>query len=68
LQGTAAGDLRLYALGNAMPASSVVNYGPGQTRASNATVDVGDFGQVAVHVDQSLGFADVILDVNGYYE
>lgn len=68
LQGTVAGDLRLYALGNAMPATSVVNYGPGQTRASNATVYVGDFSQVAVHVDQSLGFVDVILDVNGYYE
>ena len=65
---TEAGDLRLYAAGTGVPFASVVNYGPGQTRANNAVVPIGVTGQIAVRLDQAAGSVHFILDVNGYVE
>jgi hypothetical protein len=50
-----------------MPATSVINYQAGQTRANNALLSLGP-GGVAVHCDQPSGTVQLILDVNGYYQ
>jgi uncharacterized repeat protein (TIGR01451 family) len=65
---TAEGNLRIYPGGTPVPPSSSLNYRPGQTRANNATVSLGPDGDVAVFCGQTAGTADVILDVNGYFE
>jgi hypothetical protein len=67
-EGSAPGNLRLAAGGQAMPLASSINYGVGQTRANNLVVGVGDFGELAIRADQSSGSVQVILDVNGYFE
>ena len=65
---TAAGNLRIFPGGTPVPASSTLNYAAGQTRANNATVSLGPAGDVAVFCGQAAGTADLILDVNGYFE
>jgi len=65
---TAEGNLRIYPGGTPVPASSSLNYRAGQTRANNTTVSLGPGGDVAVFCGQTAGTADVILDVNGYFE
>ncbi|HVT58966.1 MAG TPA: M12 family metallo-peptidase [Thermoanaerobaculia bacterium] len=65
---TAAGDLQFYPAGSAIPSTSTINFGAGQTRANNAvlTLSQDGAGAVAVQVD-SAGSLDVIIDVNGYF-
>jgi uncharacterized repeat protein (TIGR01451 family) len=67
-QSTAAGNLRLYPAGTTMPLASSLNYGAGQTRASNAVVPLNGLGELAVRCNQPAGTAHLILDVNGYFE
>jgi hypothetical protein len=67
--GTAAGDLRLYPGDQALPSTSTINYGLGQTRANNAVMAVGQdgLGSLKVRCD-SPGTVQLILDVNGYFK
>ena len=62
----AAGDLRLFPAGTAVPATSLVPFATGQTRADNAMLLLGAAG-FTVQLD-SAAKADFILDVNGYYQ
>jgi virginiamycin B lyase len=63
-----AGNLRLYAGGEAPTSSSSINYISGQTRANNVVMRLGSGRDVAMRSDQALGTVDVILDVNGYFK
>ncbi|HTO87591.1 MAG TPA: PQQ-dependent sugar dehydrogenase [Thermoanaerobaculia bacterium] len=65
---SSAGDLRLYPGGGAVPPTSAINYGAGQTRANNAVVSLGAAGDFKVHCDQSSGTVHVIVDVSGYFQ
>ena len=62
----AAGDLRLFPAGTAVPATSQVAFATGQTRADNAMLLLGAAG-FTVQLD-SAAKADFIVDVNGYYQ
>jgi len=66
-QSTAPGNLIIYPLGVALPTTSTINYGAGQTRANNAIVQVGAGGSIAVTCGQSSGATDLIIDVVGYF-
>lgn len=50
------------------PLSSTINYRAGQTRANNAVVPLGVAGDVVVYCKQGTGTADLVLDVNGYFQ
>lgn len=65
---TAAGNLRLYPAGAAVPNVSSINYSAGQTRTNNAIVGLGLKGDFEVYSGQSSGTAHVIFDVNGYFQ
>jgi hypothetical protein len=65
---TAAGHLRLYPAGDPLPSASTINYSPGQTRANNAIVGVGDHGEIAAYGGRGAGTVHLVLDVNGYFE
>jgi Leucine-rich repeat (LRR) protein len=65
---TAAGYLALYASGTPRPGTSSINYGPGQTRASNAIVALGPDGAIAVHVNQASGTTHLVVDVGGCFQ
>jgi CSLREA domain-containing protein len=65
---TAAGDLRLFAGGAALPLVSTINYRAMQTRANNAVVTLGASGDIDVLSDQASGSVQFILDVNGYFQ
>jgi hypothetical protein len=66
-QPTAPGFLTLYPLGVSPPLASTINYGPGQTRANNAIVQLGADGSIAVTCGQSSGATHFIIDVVGYF-
>jgi hypothetical protein len=66
-QPTAPGFLTLYPLGVTPPLASTINYGPGQTRANNAIVQLGSGDSIAVVCGQSSGATHAILDVVGYF-
>jgi metallopeptidase family M12-like protein len=67
-QATAAGNLRLYAGGTALPNATAINYRAGQTRANNDLAPLGTAGSLAVRCDQPSGNVQVIIDVNGYFQ
>ena len=67
-QGSAPGNLRLYAGGTALPNATAINYRAGQTRANNAFAPLGTAGALAVRCDQTSGNVQVIIDVNGYFQ
>ncbi len=64
----AAGNLRLFAAGSAVPLVSAINYGAGQTRGNNAITPLSADGRLGVRCVQATGGVHVILDVNGYFE
>jgi hypothetical protein len=66
-QPSAPGFLSLYPLGIAPPLASTINFGPGQTRANNAIVQLGSGGSIVVDNRQTSGATHVILDVVGYF-
>jgi hypothetical protein len=66
-QPAAGGDLRIFPGGAAMPETSAINFGPGQTRANNALVNLGVGGAIAVQNDAP-GTVHLIVDVNGYFD
>jgi hypothetical protein len=61
------GNLTLFPAGGAVPLASSLNYGPGQTRANNTVVRLGN-GGLSVRCTQASGTAHLILDVTGYFE
>jgi hypothetical protein len=65
---TQVGHLRLYPQGATLPNASTLNYLAGLTPANNAIVPLGSTGELTGYVNQASGTADVIIDVNGYYE
>lgn len=67
-QSSSAGNLRVYAGGTSLPPTSALNYGPGQTRANNAIIELGAGGVLTVRCDQAAGSVHFLLDVNGYFE
>ncbi|MEP6802252.1 MAG: IPT/TIG domain-containing protein [Acidobacteriota bacterium] len=52
----------------AAPSTSTVNYGTGQTRANSALIPLGASGDIRARCGQPSGKADMVLDVNGYYQ
>ena len=65
---THAGDVRVFAAGLATPETSIVNYGPGQTRAAFALVTLGPDGQIDAVSGQATGTAHLVIDVSGYFK
>ena len=66
----AAGNLRVYPQGQALPTTSVVNYAPGRDKANATIVRLSDSGQVSFYSDTGAGVdvnpVNVIFDVVGY--
>jgi hypothetical protein len=52
------------------PTYSALNFGPGQTRATSAVIDLNDATEFAMYVALApvTSSVDVIVDVNGYFE
>ena len=66
---TAAGYVTLYASNQGVPATSTINFGPGQTRANNVILTVSSDGTVEMlPIVLRKGTVDGILDVSGYFE
>lgn len=62
------GFLGVFPAGLAVPATSVLNFSAGQTRANNAIVSIGGTPSGTITVfNSSGGNVDVIVDVNGYF-
>ena len=66
----AAGHLRLYPAGSALPNASSINFQVGVTRANNAVIPIGSGGQIAVFCRMASPGAQThfVLDVVGYFE
>ena len=68
-QSTAAGNIRLFPAGQAVPTVSSINYSVGQTRGNNAIVQLNGSGAMAAFVGQPAGTTvHLIVDINGYFE
>ncbi len=67
-QPSAAGHLRLFPAGIALPIVTSLNYSAGQTRSNNAIVAPGAGGAVAVYNGQGAGTSHLIIDVAGYFD
>ena len=65
-EGTSQSHLRVYPTGDALPPSSSVNFGAGQTVANSVLVALGDDGKFDVY--NRLGTVDVVIDVFGYFD
>jgi hypothetical protein len=65
---TAGGHLILFPGGATQPIASTINFAAGQTRANNASIELGAAGDLAVFCGIGAGSAHVILDVFGYFE
>jgi hypothetical protein len=66
----AIGDLRLFPSDSPVPATSVINFMPGQTRANNAVVALASSGTgtFTLRNDTPGLSVDVVVDVNGYFQ
>jgi uncharacterized repeat protein (TIGR01451 family) len=64
---TAAGNVRLWPAGTPVPATSTINFAPGQTRANNAILQLGSSGGLNAMLS-STGQTHLILDVSGYFQ
>ena len=64
----AEGHLTVAPAGFPPPLASTLNFGPNQTRASNAVVRLPPTGRVALRVGSLSPCVDAIVDVNGYFE
>jgi peptidase M23-like protein/Kelch motif protein len=63
---TAGGQITLFPADQAVPSTSTVNFGTGQTRANNAVLGLSADGRLAAVFGGS-GQVDLTLDVNGYF-
>ncbi len=65
---TGAGNLRLYAGGGAVPVTSALNFGAGQTRGNNGVFPLAANGELAMLATVSgSGSLHVVVDVVGYF-
>jgi hypothetical protein len=65
----ASGNLVIYRADGVFPGTSTINFGPGQTRANNALLQLALDGSGGVKVHNgSAASVDVVLDVNGYFQ
>lgn len=67
-QATRGGHVVVYAGGATVPGTSTINFRPGQTRANNAVIRLGDAGDLGLSAAVGDGSVDVIVDVVGYFE
>jgi hypothetical protein len=58
----------LFPGGVARPLAATINYNLGQTRANNAIIPLGSGGDITVHCGQGTGTAQIVVDVNGYFQ
>ncbi len=65
---TGPGFLTLFPGGTTRPVVSTINYNAGKIRANNAIIPLGIAGDIAVHCGQGSGTADMVIDVNGYFQ
>jgi hypothetical protein len=65
---TGPGFLTLYPGGTSLPLASTINYNAGNIRANNAIIPLGALGDITVHCGQGFGTADMVVDVNGYFQ
>ncbi len=65
---TKAGNIRFHALGGVVPLISSISYGEGQMRSNNAVISLSAEGTFGAYLDQAVGMAHLILDVNGYFK
>jgi hypothetical protein len=65
---TEAGALVLVPAGTPAGATSTLNYTPLKTRANNAIVGLDELGRISALAAQATGTANVIIDVNGWFE
>lgn len=65
---TGPGFLTLYPGGTPRPLAATINYNAGKTRANNAIIPLGVAGDITVRCGQGSGTAQLIVDVNGYFE
>jgi len=63
-----AGFLTLHPSGLVAPPTSTLNYAAGAVRANNAVISLGDGGNLSVQCAQRSGTAQVIIDVNAYFQ
>ena len=66
-QTDSAGHLTAWVGGTSAPATSVLNFRAGQTRAANAVLSLGPSGDLVVRATLVSGNAHLILDVSGYF-
>ncbi len=64
----AAGYVKVAPGGLALPNTSTLNYGANQTRANSAIVATGAGGDIVIYCGQPTGSAQVIVDINGYFD
>jgi Tol biopolymer transport system component len=65
-QPTQSTHLTVYPTGEPQPLASILNVGPGETRANAATVKIGDDGKVTIFNSQ--GSTHVVVDLAGWYD
>jgi hypothetical protein len=66
---TGAGHFVVYPTGTDPPSTSTLNFGKGQTRASNAMLTLGVVGEITLSCTLPFGgTADLIMDVAGYFQ
>jgi streptogramin lyase len=66
---SASGDFRAYAADQSVPPTTVINFRAGNVRANNLVVSLsGDGTQSVMIQNDSVGTANVVFDVNGYFK
>ena len=65
---TGPGFLTLFPGGTARPHTATINYNAGKIRANNAVIPLGTLNDIMVHCGQGNGTADMVIDVNGYFQ
>ncbi len=68
VQATTAGYLTIHAGGSVVPLASNLNYRAGQVLANNVVAMLGEGGSLSLFAGQAVGVADVLVDVNGYFQ
>jgi len=67
-QPTAAGEIHMIPNFNSYNPMSTLSYPTGQTRATNAVLELDQAGRVIAWVTQPTGSVHLIVDVNGYFQ
>jgi hypothetical protein len=65
---TGPGFATVYPGNTARPLFSTINYSAGQIRANNGIIALGESGAISVFCGQGSGTADLVIDINGYFQ